>query len=111
MIQDLIMAVPAKLEIVAVACAEHLSAAKTLFKEYWDSFGFTPCFQNFESELATLPGKYAPPQGRLALALVGGEPAGCVGIRPIDALRCEAKRLYVRPQSVAGASAKPFWSG
>jgi GNAT superfamily N-acetyltransferase len=92
------MEVPTHPEIVPVACAENLYAVKALFKEYWDSFGFTPCFQNFDSELAALPGKYAPPQGRLALALVAGEPAGCVALRPIEAIRCEAKRLYVRPK-------------
>src|SRR5579885_1550992 len=92
------MAVPADLKIVPVTCADGLDAVKALFQKYWDSFGFTPCFQNFDSELATLPGKYAPPQGRLALALVSGAPAGCVALRPIDATRCEAKRLYVRPR-------------
>jgi putative acetyltransferase len=58
----------------------------------------TPCFQNFGEELAGLPGEYAPPRGRLALLLIGGAPAGCVALRPFDADRCEAKRLYVRPQ-------------
>ena len=85
------------LEIAAVS-AVNLEAVRTLFTEYWNSFGFTPCFQNFGAELAGLPGGYAPPRGRLALALVGGEPAGCVALRPVDAVRCEAKRLYVRPQ-------------
>ncbi len=92
------MAFTSSLQIVAATSAEDLGSVKVLFKEYWDSFGFTPCFQDFESELATLPGKYEPPQGRLALARVGSEPAGCVALRPIDATRCEAKRLYVRPE-------------
>jgi putative acetyltransferase len=92
------MAIPGQMEIVAAAGAEYLSPLKALLTEYWDSFGFTPCFQNFDSELATLPGKYVPPRGRLALALVNGEPAGCVALRPVDDTRCEAKRLYVRPQ-------------
>jgi GNAT superfamily N-acetyltransferase len=92
------MALPANLEIVSADSAENLSAVKALFQEYWDSFGFTPCFQDFDSELASLPGKYAPPRGRLALALVGGEPGGCVALRPTDEARCEAKRLYVRPK-------------
>ncbi len=86
------------LEIVSAVPADCLNSIKELFQEYWDSFGFTPCFQNFDSELASLPGKYEPPQGRLALALVDSEPAGCVALRPIDARRCEAKRLYVRPK-------------
>jgi GNAT superfamily N-acetyltransferase len=86
------------LDIVPALSAENLDSVKALFKEYWDSFGFTPCFQNFDSELAALPGKYEPPQGRLALALIDGEPAGCVALRPVEKLRCEAKRFYVRPQ-------------
>ena len=80
------------------ADGENLAAVKALFQEYWDSFGFTPCFQNFASELAGLPGQYVPPRGRLGLSMVDGEPAGCVGLRPIDGIRCEAKRLYVRPR-------------
>ena len=70
---------------------------RELFEEYWQSFGFTPCFQNFGDELTRLPGDYAPPNGRLAVAFVDGEAAGCVALRPWDAARCEAKRLYVRP--------------
>jgi GNAT superfamily N-acetyltransferase len=92
------MALPGSLEIVAATGAADLSAVKLLFKEYWDSFGFTPCFQGFDLELAALPGKYEPPRGRLALARVEGEPAGCIALRPIDVTRCEAKRLYVRPR-------------
>lgn len=92
------MALPAGSEIVAALSPQNLGPVKTLFTEYWNSFGFTPCFQNFDAELAALPGQYRPPQGRLALALAGGEPAGCVALRPLDAIRCEAKRLYVRPR-------------
>jgi len=92
------MALPAGFEILPVTGGDNLDAVKVLFKEYWDSFGFTPCFQGFASELAALPGDYRPPRGRLAIALAGGEPAGCVALRPLDATRCEAKRLYVRPR-------------
>lgn len=74
-----------------------LAAVRTLLEEYWNSFGFTPCFQNFGAELAGLPGAYAPPTGRLALVRVNGEPAGCVALRRIDDCRAEPKRLYVRP--------------
>lgn len=52
----------------------------------------------FESELARLPGPYARPQGRLLLAKVGGEPAGCIALKPLGAHGCEMKRLYVDPQ-------------
>jgi len=82
--------------LVAQSAAE-MEAVRRLFEEYWNSFGFAPCFQNFAAELATLPGDYAPPGGVLALATVAGEPAGCAALRRIDETRCEAKRLYVRP--------------
>lgn len=74
-----------------------LAAVRALLEEYWDSFGFTPCFQNFAGELAGLPGAYAPPEGRLALATIHREPAGCIALRRLDAFRAEVKRLYVRP--------------
>jgi len=85
------------MDIVAVANQERVGQVRELFEEYWKSFGFTPCFQNFAAEVAGLPGRYEPPGGRLALALIGGVSAGCVALRPIDRERCEAKRLYVRP--------------
>lgn len=78
--------------------ADALTAVRALFQEYWTSFGFTPCFQNFDRELAALPGKYAPPSGRLLVATVNGQPAGCVALRRFDQTRGEVKRLYVRPQ-------------
>ena len=71
---------------------------RELFREYWASFGFSPCFQDFASEVSGLPGAYAPPDGALVLALIGGEAAGCAALRRFDADRAEAKRLYVRPQ-------------
>jgi putative acetyltransferase len=74
-----------------------LATMRLLFQEYWDPFGFTPCFQNFNEELASLPGKYAPPSGRLALALVDEKPAGCIALRRVDDRRAELKRLYVCP--------------
>jgi len=85
------------MQIVSASTPEHLATVRQLFEEYWQSFGFTPCFQNFAAEVAGLPGYYAPPDGRLALALVGGEPVGCIALRPLDRSRAEAKRLYVRP--------------
>ena len=84
-------------QIQPVESAEALAAVRLLLEEYWASFGFTPCFQNFADELASLPGAYAPPGGRLALATIEGQPAGCIALRRNDAQRAEAKRLYVRP--------------
>ena len=67
-------------EIVPVSTGAQIADVRRLFQEYWDSFGFTPCFQNFGAELDSLPGKYAPPEGRLALASIDDEPAGCAAV-------------------------------
>jgi putative acetyltransferase len=85
------------IKIAPVEGPAALETVRGLFEEYWQSFGFTPCFQNFGEELAGLPGTYAPPAGRLALAFVDGQPAGCVALRRVDAQRAEPKRLFVRP--------------
>ncbi len=87
----------AAFEIVPVRGQEEIATVRALFQEYWDSFGFTPCFQNFGDELTGLPGKYALPDGRLAIVWAGSEPAGCIALRRFDDTRCEVKRLYVRP--------------
>jgi len=86
------------MEIVIASTAAQVEQVRGLFEEYWTSFGFTPCFQNFAGEVASLPGCYAGPGGRLGLATVDGEAAGCAAMRQFDATRCEAKRLYVRPK-------------
>ena len=85
-------------QIVPAATTAEIHEIRGLFEEYWKSFGFTPCFQHFDEELAALPGAYVPPEGRLGLMLVEGETAGCVALRRFDAERCEMKRLYVRPR-------------
>jgi ribosomal protein S18 acetylase RimI-like enzyme len=76
---------------------EQVEQARALFEEYADATGVDLCFQNFGQELATLPGDYAPPSGRLLVAYEGDEAAGCVALRKVDEAVCEMKRLYVRP--------------
>jgi GNAT superfamily N-acetyltransferase len=77
--------------------AEQISQARELFREYAASLDFELCFQSFDQELAGLPGKYAPPHGRLLLAECVGRLAGCVALRRLDDEICEMKRLFVRP--------------
>lgn len=75
-----------------------LSQAREILREYQRSLGIDLSFQDFEQELSALPGKYAPPQGRLYLAFMEGEVAGCIALRPFQGDQCEMKRLYVRPK-------------
>jgi ribosomal protein S18 acetylase RimI-like enzyme len=76
---------------------ELLPHVRVLFVEYAASLDVDLSFQDFERELAALPGDYAPPGGRILLALDGDEPVGCVALRAFEPGVCELKRLYVRP--------------
>ncbi len=94
--------------IVEAGGAADLEAVRALFLDYARLLGVSLCFQGFEQELATLPGAYAPPRGRLLLARQGlaetetgagiGAAIGVVGLRPLGEDVCEMKRLFVVPE-------------
>ncbi|HKP71125.1 MAG TPA: GNAT family N-acetyltransferase [Pyrinomonadaceae bacterium] len=84
------------LQILQTTNDEMIAQARGLFREYEAWLAMDLCFQNFENEVAELPGKYAPPLGRLYLAYVDDELAGCIAMRPLGDGICEMKRLFVR---------------
>lgn len=84
------------INIVPATKPEEVSQAAALFREYEAWLGLDLCFQGFEAEVASLPGKYAAPDGRLYLAYSDGELAGCIALRKIEDDVCEMKRLFVR---------------
>ena len=87
------------LTIVQAEASEQIATARELMLEYAATMNFSLCFQNFDDELRTLPGKYAPPAGRLLLGNWQGKTAGMVALRPLDEIGlCEMKRLFVRPE-------------
>jgi putative acetyltransferase len=85
------------MKLIQATTPEQVALARELFLEYASWLNLNMCFQDFEQELAELPGHYAAPQGRLLLAFVADQLAGCVALRSLGDGVCEMKRLYLRP--------------
>jgi putative acetyltransferase len=86
------------MKFVQAQSPEEIKIARGLFREYAAGLNIDLCFQNFDQEVAGLPGSYAPPAGRLLLAVAGEQVAGCIALRPLGDSDCEMKRLYLRPE-------------
>ena len=86
------------MKFIQASAPDEINLVCELFKEYAAWLQLDLCFQNFDRELAELPGSYAPPEGRLLLAFEGDQLAGCVALRKLGDDVCEMKRLFVRPQ-------------
>jgi putative acetyltransferase len=92
------------------------SDVRKLFREYSHMPGVVPCLDDFEREVASLPGAYAPPGGRLLLAVEDGSESakdaiGCVALRKLEQDTCEMKRLYVRPEFRGKGAARKLVEG
>jgi ribosomal protein S18 acetylase RimI-like enzyme len=85
------------IHVVQASTPAQLDLARALLREYQQAIGVDLCFQGFERELATLPGVYAPPEGRLLLAYDGEALAGCGALRPLEPGVAELKRMWTRP--------------
>ena len=96
-----VSSVPSAVKGLSLTQAEtpsQIAQVRELFLQYAQSLGFSLCFQSFDTELARLPGEYAPPEGRLLLAYYEDRPAGCAALHKLEPGICEMKRLYLRPQ-------------
>lgn len=94
-------------ELDIAACGDDdLEAVRRLFAEYAASLDVDLGFQEFDRELAELPGAYAPPRGALLVARSEGLTVGCVALRPLDESTCELKRLFVRPSARGGGAGR-----
>src|ERR1700747_1179526 len=82
----------AGLRMTQASSPAQIAQTRELFLEYAKSLGFSLCFQNFDQELASLPGDYAPPEGRLLLAEHDGQLVGCVALHKLEPQICEMKR-------------------
>lgn len=88
-----------EITIIDATVPERIPTVRNLFIEYQRWLNFSLCFQGFDKELAELPGKYAPPKGRIYIATVAENIAGCIAVRPMDEKGiCEMKRLFVREE-------------
>jgi ribosomal protein S18 acetylase RimI-like enzyme len=85
------------LRIIPATTPSDIALIRALLVEYQKRLGVDLSFQNFDAEVRSLPGDYAPPAGRLLLALHDATAVGCVALRAAGGARCEMKRLFVRP--------------
>jgi putative acetyltransferase len=86
------------MDLIQASSTEEIQQARRLFEEYASWVEISLCFQNFDQEVANLPGDYAPPSGRVFLAIEDDKVMGCVALRKIGEGIGEMKRLYVRPE-------------
>ena len=98
MIDDIFIGSVPVIKFVQALNPSDIEIVRDLFQEYANALGFGLAFQNFDKEIAELPGEYAPPNGRLYITYWNKNIAGCIALRSIDQNICEMKRMYVRPE-------------